>query len=71
MGVQTFEGDHIEMALFRQWVEKLKLQSTVNNQNTEDDLAVLLRILSILNTILHYYFPHPVSRPGRVCLDNV
>jgi hypothetical protein len=47
MGVQTFEGDHKEMALFRQWEQKLKLQSTVNNQNTEDDLAVLLRILSI------------------------
>jgi hypothetical protein len=31
---------------------KVKQQSTVNNQNTEDDLKILLRILSIPSSLL-------------------
>jgi hypothetical protein len=34
---------------------KLKQQSTVNNQNTEDDLKILLRILSIYSKLLPSY----------------
>jgi hypothetical protein len=34
---------------------KLKQQSTVNNQNTEDELKILLRILSILSPLLPSY----------------
>jgi hypothetical protein len=41
MGVKTLEGDYNEMALLRQREDKLKKQSTVNNQNTEDDLEIL------------------------------
>jgi hypothetical protein len=56
MRVQTLEGHYKQMALLRQWIDKLKQQSTVNNQNTEDDLKILLRILSItLQTLLPSY----------------
>jgi hypothetical protein len=34
---------------------KLKPQSTVNNQNTEDDFKILLRIISILSPLLSSY----------------
>jgi len=47
MGVQTLEDNYKAMALFRQREDKLKQQSTFNIQNTEDDLKILLRILSI------------------------
>jgi hypothetical protein len=40
MGVQTLEGDYKEMALLRHREDKHKQQSTVNNQNTEDDLKI-------------------------------
>jgi hypothetical protein len=55
MGVQTLEGDYKDMALLWQREEELKQQSTVNNQNTKDDLKILLRILSISNisTLIH------------------
>jgi len=47
MGVQTLDDDYKEMALSGNEENKLKQQSTVNNQNTEDDLNILLSILSI------------------------
>jgi len=68
MVVQTPEDDYKEMALLRQWEDKLKQQSTVNNQNTEDDFKILLTILSIIN---HYhYFPHPPTWSGNLCLGD-
>jgi len=39
------------MELHLQWEEKYQQQSTVNSQNTEDDLKILLRILSIFHTL--------------------
>jgi hypothetical protein len=49
---------------------KLKQQSTVNNQNTEDDLKILLRILSIkhFHNSVHYYTS---SWPSNIHLDNL
>jgi len=43
------------MALFRQCQEKLKQQSTVTNQNTKDNLKILFRIVSTLQSLLHSY----------------
>jgi len=57
MGVQTLEDDYKEMALLRQWEDKLKQQSTVNKQNTEDDLKILLRNY-LLQTITNTSFIH-------------
>jgi hypothetical protein len=42
MSIQTLEDDYKEKALFQQWEEKYQQQSTVNSQNTEDDLKILL-----------------------------
>jgi len=58
------------MTLFRQWENKLKQQSTVNIQNTKDDLKILLRILSIKN--FHNYFHHSYSYLWlcSLCLDT-
>jgi len=67
MGVQTLEGDYQEMALFRKREDMLKQEFTVNNQNTEDDLKLLLRILSMTN--LYNYFSYTYSWLGLVCLD--
>jgi len=50
MGVQTLEDD------YKRWYcsgneKDFKQQSTVNNQNTEDDLTIVFRILSIKNVL--------------------
>jgi len=43
------------MALFWQWEEKLKPQSPVNNQNPKDDLIILFRFRSTLESFLPSY----------------
>jgi hypothetical protein len=40
------------MASFRRWEKGHQQHSTVNSQNTEDDLKILLRILSILQSTI-------------------
>jgi len=65
MGAQTLEGNYKEMALLRQrkvW----KHQSTVNSQNTEDDLKILLRILSNSKEPCG---PLYISWSGDICLE--
>jgi len=68
MGVQTLKDDYKEMALLRRGEDKLKQQSTANNQNTKDDLKILLSILSITN--IYHYFLHPSTWSGNLCLGD-
>jgi len=65
MGVQTLEDNCKEMVLFRQWEDQLKQQSTVNNQNTEDNLKILLRILF---TITHNFYSYTSTWLCNICL---
>jgi len=47
MGVQTLEDDYERDGIVVTMRRRSKQQSTVNIQNTEDNLKILLRLLSI------------------------
>ena len=49
---------------------KLKQRSTVNIQNTEDDLKILLTILSIKYLHNYFYYAYPSSWLCFICLDT-
>jgi len=64
MSVHALKDDYKEIALLRQWEGKLKQQSAVNNQNTEDDLEILSRILSTSKLLLSYIYMILHYMPG-------